>query len=176
MFRNTGHQQFSLKSVKCVFSAEFLGPKLDWHGERFWWLADRGIHVCWSLLMSSLFLLWWTFFSAFPGEGGITGTRSSKWKTTAGGDSYGTGGSHAEWPSPHCSGELYHSPANCPTQGKCKVTNSVSCAKIIVVILGRKKVCPGTVHLWSSECVFAMQELLQQSASLKVKSLDFECI
>lgn len=50
MFRNTGHQQFSLKSVECLFSAEFLGPKLDWHGERFWWLADGGIHFCWSLL------------------------------------------------------------------------------------------------------------------------------
>lgn len=121
--------------------------------------------------MSSLFLLWWMFFSAFPGESRITGTRSSKRKTAAGGDSYGTGGSHAEWPSPHRSGELYHSPADCPTQGKCNTTRCVSCVKIPVVILGKNKVCPSTVQLWSSECVFPVQELLQQSASLKVQTV-----
>lgn len=40
---------------------------------------------------------------------------------------------------------------------------------------GEKKVYPGTIQLWSSDCVLPVQELLQQSASLKVKSLDFVC-
>lgn len=107
--------------------------RLTW--ERLWWFADWGVHIRWSLLMSSLFLLWWVFFSAFPGESGITGTRSRKWKTTAGGDSYGTGGSHAEWPSPHCSGELHHSPADCPTQGKCSAASCHLCQN--------RRSCPG---------------------------------
>lgn len=100
------------------------------------------IHVCCSLLVSSLLPLWWVLFSAFPGESGITGTRSSKWKATACGDSHGTGGSHAEWPSPHCSGELHYSTADCPTQSKCNITISVGCVKVTLVILGKKNVCP----------------------------------
>lgn len=84
-----------------------------------------------SVLMSSLFLLWLMLYSAFPGESGITGTRSSKWKTAACGDSYGTSGSHAEWSSTHCSGELHHSPADSPTPGECDTTSSTSCVKIL---------------------------------------------
>lgn len=150
--------------IKGAFSAELLGAKLYWHGGRFWWFADRSVHVCWCLMMSLLPLLWWMLFSAFPGESGITGTRSSEWKTAAGGDSHGPGGSHVEWPSPHCSGELYHSLADCPTQGKCSTT---SCVKITIVIRG-ERCAPGQSQVWSSELVFPMQELLQLVWKLKV--------
>lgn len=141
MFRNRGHQQFLLKSINSAFSTEIVEAKADCHEEAYWWFADKSFHICACLLMSSLFLLWWVFFSAFSGESGITGTRSSKWKTTAGRDSHGTGGSHAEWPSPHCSGELYHSPADCPTQSKCNITSPIGCITVTLVILGKKNVC-----------------------------------
>lgn len=130
----------------------FWEPNYIDNGERFWCFADRGVHICWSMLMSSLFLLWLVFFSAFPGESGIIGTRSSKWKTAACGDSHGTSGSHAEWPSTHCSGELHHSPADCPAQGECDTASFASCVKIIVVVLREIQICPGAVQLWSQEC------------------------
>lgn len=51
------------------------------------------------------------------------------------------------------------------------LTHCVNCVKIPVVVLRKNKVCPSAVQLWSSECVFPVQELLQQSAILKVQTL-----
>lgn len=82
-----------------------------------------GCGVLPSLLVLKSFIWCWSqsafhtdyFLLALPGHGKISGERSSKWETAAGGDSPGSCGSHAERSPSHCPGELPGCPAGWPT-------------------------------------------------------------